>query len=65
MAKIVFHFIMGTPLLQHLYTVEFQWLESPWNHENMFETGVVRAMSVNHSARSGGRIGLSFRFSLL
>ena len=26
------------------YTVELQWLEHLWNHENMFETGVVRAM---------------------
>ena len=24
-------------------TVELQWLEHIWNHENMFETGVVRA----------------------
>ena len=24
-------------------TEEFQWLEHLWNHENMFETGVVRA----------------------
>ena len=23
-------------------TVELQWLEHLWNHENMFETGVVR-----------------------
>ena len=23
--------------------VELQWLEHPWNHDNMFETGVVRA----------------------
>ena len=26
-----------------LDTVELQWLEHLWNHENMFETGVVRA----------------------
>ena len=25
------------------YTVELQWLEHPWNHENMFETGEYRA----------------------
>ena len=25
------------------YTVELQWLEQLWDHENMFETGVVRA----------------------
>ena len=24
-------------------TVELQWLEHLWDHENMFETGVVRA----------------------
>ena len=24
-----------------LYTVELQWLEHLWNHEKMFETGVV------------------------
>ena len=24
------------------YTVEFQWIEHLWNHENMFEIGVVR-----------------------
>ena len=24
-------------------TVELQWLELIWNHENIFETGVVRA----------------------
>ena len=24
-------------------TVELQWLEYLWDHENMFETGVVRA----------------------
>ena len=26
-----------------LLTVERQWLEHLWNHDNMFETGVVRA----------------------
>ena len=25
----------------YVQTVEFQWLEHFWNHENMFETGVV------------------------
>ena len=24
------------------HTVELQWLNHLWNHENMFETGVVR-----------------------
>ena len=27
----------------HVYTVEHQWLEHLWDHENKFETGVVRA----------------------
>ena len=26
-----------------LITVELQWLEHLWDHENMFESGVVRA----------------------
>ena len=30
----------------------------------MFEIGVVRANEVNHSARSGGIKGITFRFSL-
>ena len=25
------------------YTVELQWLKHPWTHENMIETGEVRA----------------------
>ena len=29
--------------LFYINTVELQWLEHLWNHENMFETGVVRA----------------------
>ena len=29
--------------IKYAYTVELQWLEHLWNHENMFETGVVRA----------------------
>ena len=37
-------------------TVELQWLEHLWNHEYM----LFELMSVNHSARSGGRIGISF-----
>ena len=24
-------------------TLELQWLKHLWNHENMFETGIVRA----------------------
>ena len=35
-------------------TVELQWLEHFWNHENMFEL-----INVDHSARSGGIIGIS------
>ena len=31
----------------------------------MFEPGVVRAEEFNHSAVSGGIIGISFRFSLI
>ena len=27
----------------NLYTVELQWLQHLWNHENMFEIGVVQA----------------------
>ena len=47
-------------------TVELQWLEHLWNHENMFETGVVRANEcVNQSARPGGIIGIHFRLSLI
>ena len=44
-------------------TVELQWLEHLWDYENMFETGVIELMKVNHSGRSGGKIGMSFRFS--
>ena len=29
-------------MVQH-YTVELQWLRHLWNHENVFETGVVQA----------------------
>ena len=34
--------IQSVPNLAFSYTEELQWLESLWNHENMFETGVVR-----------------------
>ena len=47
----------------NIATVEPQWLEKLWNHENMFETGVVRANEFTHSAKSGGIIGISSRFS--
>ena len=36
------------------YTVELQWLEHFWNHENVFETGVVRANKC-YSLRQVGR----------
>ena len=48
--------------LSGAYAVELQRLEQLWNHENLFEAEVVRAMSVNHSARSGGIKGFFFRF---
>ena len=40
---------------------------TPWepNHENMFETGIIRANEFNGSTRPGGIIGISFRFSLV
>ena len=43
-------------------TVELQWLECLWNHENMFETGIVRASEIDNSARSGGIIRSSLIF---
>ena len=46
------------------YKVKLQWLEHLGDHKNMFETRVVELISVNQSARSGGIIGTSFRFSL-
>ena len=49
---------------EHPCTVELQWLEQSRNHENMFEKGEARANGVNHSTRSGGIIGIAFRFSL-
>ena len=48
---------------RNLSTVELQWLEHLWNHENMFET--FHLMSVNHSARSGSLIGINIQFSLI
>ena len=47
-------------------TVELQWLEHLRNHENMFETGVVRAMEC-YSLRQvrGHNRDTSFRFSLI
>ena len=45
-------------------TVELQWLKHLWNYENMFETGEFELMTANNGGRSGGIIGISFRFSL-
>ena len=36
-------FIMPLSIYFIINTVELQWLEHLWDHENMFETGVVRA----------------------
>ena len=47
----------------NIATVEPQWLEHLWNHENMFETGIVRANEFTHRAKSGGIIGIFSRFS--
>ena len=33
---------LAMTILLHTGTAELQWLEHLWNHENMFETGVVR-----------------------
>ena len=52
-----YSFMTAKPELTN--TVKLQCFEHLWNHENMFETGVV-----NHSARSRGIVGISFRFFL-
>ena len=44
-------------------TVELQWLKHLWDDENLFKTGKFELMIVNNSVRSGGIIGISFRFS--
>ena len=38
----VLHWAIYTTLRPLLSTVHLQWLEHLWNHENVFETGVVR-----------------------
>ena len=51
----------------HAATVELQWLEHLWNHENIFETGVVQAnecYSLLHIMRHT-TVGISFPFSLI
>ena len=45
-------------------TVELQWLEYLWNHENMFETGIVQANEGYHSARPASIIVCLFLFSI-
>ena len=44
-SKHLFFFLFSIFMLVHhkQYTVELDWLEHLRNHENMFETGVVRA----------------------
>ena len=42
------------------YTVELQWLEHFWNHENTFETRVVQGNVCYLCTRSCGIIGISF-----
>ena len=37
-------------------TVEHQWLVHLWNHENMFETGVVRANKCKSKHQVRGHI---------
>ena len=32
----------GASFLKLVSTVELQWFEHLWNHENIFETGVIR-----------------------
>ena len=38
--RVVYH---QSSIIYNLITVDLQWLEHIWNHENMLETGVVRA----------------------
>ena len=44
-AKLYLHIHPGELKMyyQSYNTVELQWLEHPWNHENMFEAGDFRA----------------------
>ena len=48
-----------------LHTVELQWLEHLWNHENMFETEVDRANECLSERQVGGIIRIYYRFSLI
>ena len=46
-------------------TVELQWFEHLWNHENMFETGVVRANEcLSRGVRSHNRDKFSIVFNM-
>ena len=38
---IILNVITDADLIPNVDTAELQWLEHIWNHENMFETGVV------------------------
>ena len=58
------HTVISSCQSGKMHTVELQWLEHFWNHENMFETGEFELMSVNSSTGSKGKIGISFRLSL-
>ena len=40
----------------------FNWLKHLWDYENLFKTREVRAIEGLFRARSGGIIGISFRF---
>ena len=53
---------MGCLISPNTYIVELKWLEQLWNHENISRLGKFELMSVNHSARSGGIIGIFFDF---
>ena len=44
------------------FTVELQWLESFGTMKICLRQGKFELMSVNHSARPGSIIGISFRF---
>ena len=37
------YYLCFNPQNTKIKIVELQWFKHPWNHENMFETGVVQA----------------------
>ena len=55
-----YHYIVSKCRLGLQNTVELRWLEHLWNHENIFETGVVQANECYLFAKSGSIIGISF-----